>query len=83
MSFENPRNPDQESAVSPEVQQILENYGDVLIKNPHYGTPGHEQDDPVLSVSDAPRLCPPFIEALIRAGTKEQQAKIIEIYKAE
>jgi hypothetical protein len=67
----------------PKLQQILEKYGDVKIRNPHFGLPGHENDPETMLVSETPEKCPPFITALLRAENEEKRRQIINIYRVE
>lgn len=63
------------------IKALLVQYGGTVIKNPHAGLPGHEDDPTQLFISEAPEMCPPFIEALLRANDDEQRQAIINIYK--
>lgn len=64
------------------LRQILEQFGGTIIKNPHFGLPGHENDPETMLVSETPEKCPPFIEALLRANHAEVE-QVISIYKTE
>lgn len=66
-----------------QVEEILATYGDVQVKNVHYGRPGHEDDPEVMTVTETRTSCKPFIIALLRAASDEQRQTIIDIYKVE
>lgn len=65
------------------LQEILKDYGNVKLRNPHYGLPDHENDPEVITVFEAQESCPPLIDALIRASSPELQRQIIDTYKVE
>lgn len=65
------------------VADILQRYGDIRVKNIHYGSLGHEDDPENMTISETPEACPPFMIALLRAGGDENINKIIDIYKVE
>jgi hypothetical protein len=68
------------------LQDLLNRHGNTVLRNPHYGRPGHENDPELMTVSqaqDEDNGCPPLIDALLRVGDREEQERIIDSYRPQ
>lgn len=64
----------------PRLLYIIEQYGDVLVKDPDFGKPKHDVE--IMPVSETPKRCLPFIKALLRTETDEDLEFMIDLYRA-
>ncbi len=65
------------------VEEILKEFGNIRLRNPHYGLPEHENDPEIMSLFEAKESCPPLIDALVRADSPDLRQQIIAIYIVE